>query len=104
MKKDNLASSQQQETKCAMAVPGHEHLHAANCGHRSYVHAGHICYEHEGHFHFMHDGHAHDCPGPKVQPAIPRTAGTSVPVMSKPATVHKLPSAAKTATKKGSKK
>lgn len=103
MKKDNLASTNAMPEKCEHAVAGHEHLHAANCGHKSYVHAGHICYEHDGHFHFMHDGHAHDCPGPKAQPTILRST-TSVPVMSKPATVHKLPAASKTSSKKGSKK
>jgi hypothetical protein len=42
----------------------HDHIHAANCGHKSFVHNGHICFEHDGHYHFMHEDHAHECPGP----------------------------------------
>ena len=110
MKKDNLAvshshSAQPEVTKCELAVAGHEHLHAANCGHKSYVHAGHVCYEHDGHFHYMHDGHAHACPGPKAQPGINRST-TSVATTGKIAPVLKLPTAAsnKTSSKASSNK
>lgn len=78
------SSNAVETTKCELAVKGHEHLHAANCGHKSYVHAGHVCYEHEGHYHYMHDGHAHDCAGPFVQQAARpvKTTGTPAKVIS----------------------
>jgi hypothetical protein len=85
MKKSNTPQPAVQEVKCPHAVAGHEHLHAANCGHKSYVHAGHICYEHENHFHYMHDGHAHECPGPFVQQKVRPVVTTG-----KPAKVIKL--------------
>ncbi len=72
MKNVKITSPATQEVKCEHAVAGHDHIHAANCGHKSYVHAGHICYEHENHFHYMHDGHSHECAGPFVQQTIPR--------------------------------
>lgn len=77
MKTIKTAQSAIQEVKCAHAVGGHEHLHAANCGHKSYVHAGHICYEHDNHFHYMHDGHAHECAGPFVQQTVARPVVTT---------------------------
>lgn len=87
MKKDNRAQTGVVVEKCEHAVAGHEHLHATNCGHKSYVHAGHICYEHDGHFHYMHDGHAHECAGPKAQPTVnrstnmPKQNATTAPVI-----------------------
>src|SRR3954469_9177142 len=98
MKKTNLAtthshSGESTSSKCELAVAGHEHLHAANCGHKSYVHAGHICYEHEGHFHYMHDGHAHECPGPKVQPMIARNTSTMPTTPAKSGSVTSMAAA-----------
>jgi hypothetical protein len=77
-----------QEKKCDLAVQGlNGHLHAANCGHKSYVHAGHICYEVNGKFQMMHDSHAHVCAGPNApQPARPistvKPTGKVAPVIS----------------------
>ncbi len=45
-------------------VKNHEHIHAANCGHKSYVHGNHVDYEHDGHFHYYHDGKTFKCDGP----------------------------------------
>ncbi len=76
------------EKKCDLAVQGlNGHIHAANCGHKSYVHAGHICYETNGKFHVMHDTHAHECAGPHApQPARPassvKSTGKIAPVIS----------------------
>jgi hypothetical protein len=81
------STSQPLLEKCALAVGGHDHLHAANCGHKSYVHAGHICFEHDGHYHYMHDGHSHECAGPF---AGVQKSTRPVSVQDKPATVHRL--------------
>lgn len=61
---NNPLSHQAAEESCELQICGHEHIHAANCGHKSYVHGDHVCYEHDGHFHYTHDGHAHACEGP----------------------------------------
>ncbi|MBY0370417.1 hypothetical protein K2X33_07005, partial [bacterium] len=67
MKKSANATTtvnQPMEQKCELMIRGHEHIHAANCGHKSFVHGDHICYQHDGHFHYSHDGHSHQCEGP----------------------------------------
>jgi len=46
---------------------GHEHIHAANCGHKSYVHGDHIDFEHDGHFHYVMNGKTYDCKGPNAK-------------------------------------
>lgn len=66
MKKDNLAQAYPLENVCTDKVSGHEHIHAANCGHKSFIHGDHICFQHDGHYHYMHDGHAHECSGPNA--------------------------------------
>jgi hypothetical protein len=45
----------------------HEHIHASNCGHKSYVHGDHIDYEHDGHYHYVINGKTYDCPGPNAK-------------------------------------
>gem|GEM_PF-4241075 len=89
-KKKALAQAALQ--RCEQILEGHDHIHAANCGHKSYVHAGHVCYEHDGHFHYMHNGHSHSCPGPfaKTQPVA---MTNTVKPNQRPATVHNLDSA-----------
>ena len=77
--------------KCEHALEGHDHIHAANCGHKSYVHAGHVCYEHDGHFHYTHDGHAHACAGPFA--ANVKSTAPVTNTKGKVATVHKLDAA-----------
>jgi hypothetical protein len=63
--------------KCADSLKTpHDHIHAVNCGHKSYVHAGHVCYEHDGHYHYMHGDHAHACAGPFAKQTAP-TAKTN---------------------------
>ncbi len=52
------------EETFAGEVKGHEHIHAANCGHKSYVHGSHIDYEHDGHFHYYLNGRTFECEGP----------------------------------------
>ncbi len=69
MKKDNLATSLPQDAACAEKISGHDHIHAANCGHKSFVHDGHICYLHDNHYHYNHNGHSHACSGPKATTA-----------------------------------
>lgn len=69
--KKNSALKQAELDSAAKDLPGrikdHEHIHAANCGHRSYVHGDHIDYEHDGHFHYVKDGKTYDCPGPSAK-------------------------------------
>lgn len=36
---------------------GHQHQHAAGCGHTGIRHGGHIDYLHDGHLHHPHEGH-----------------------------------------------
>jgi hypothetical protein len=61
-------------------IPGwiktHEHVHAANCGHKSYVHGDHIDYEHDGHYHYVINGKTYECTGPnaKVLPLNKKTS------------------------------
>ena len=51
-------------------IANHEHIHATNCGHRSFVHGNHVDYEHDGHYHYVVDGKTYECTGPdaKVMP------------------------------------
>ena len=50
------------------ALKNHDHVHAANCGHKSYVHGNHIDYQCEdGHFHFAEYGKTYECTGPSAQ-------------------------------------
>jgi hypothetical protein len=37
---------------------GHDHIHAAKCGHTAIEHEGHVDYLHDAHLHAMHGGHA----------------------------------------------
>lgn len=62
----------------AIAVPvndnpdrlrNHDHIHAANCGHRSLVHGDHIDYLHEDHYHYVKDGMTFKCDGPNSAPS-----------------------------------
>lgn len=89
------------ERKCELAVElPNGHLHAANCGHKSYVHAGHICYEDAGKFYSMHEGHAHTCAGPFVQQVTPRPNAAPAKNTGAPAKVISLAAAKKAKTKK----
>ena len=63
MKKNNLANKFVEEELPGL-LKDHEHVHAANCGHKSYVHGNHIDYEHDGHYHYFLDGKAYECEGP----------------------------------------
>jgi hypothetical protein len=56
----------QAKRELAGFIRDHEHVHAANCGHKSYVHGDHIDYEHDGHFHYVLDGRTYPCDGPKA--------------------------------------
>lgn len=88
-RKKALAAALQGVQVCNDALKGHDnHIHAANCGHKSYVHAGHVCYEHDGHFHYNHNGHVHECAGPFAQQAVPRTNATTT--KARPGTVHSM--------------
>lgn len=75
MKNPSVAKSNTAEgtsSRCSTEkVAGHEHIHASNCGHKSYVHGDHIDYFHDGHFHYMHDGHVHPCEGPTPAAVLP---------------------------------
>lgn len=74
MKKAATAKATTTETssRCTLKkVENGEHLHASNCGHKSYVHNDHICYQQGSTFHYMHDGHTHECTGPTPAAVIP---------------------------------
>jgi hypothetical protein len=88
--KKNKALAEVGMEKCEHAISGHDHIHAANCGHKNYVHAGHICYEHDGHFHYMHNGHAHACAGPFVATTVTPANRTPAKLNQRPATVVNL--------------
>lgn len=45
-------------------IKNHEHIHAANCGHPSFVHGDHIDYLHDGHHHYYWEGKTFHCEGP----------------------------------------
>jgi hypothetical protein len=45
----------------------HDHIHAANCGHKSFVHGDHIDYQHEGHYHYVQNGQTFMCNGPDAK-------------------------------------
>lgn len=66
-----------QEAACAEKLSGHDHIHAANCGHKSFVHDGHICYQHDGHYHYMHNGHSHACSGPTAKATTAKVVSMS---------------------------
>lgn len=43
------------------------HIHAANCGHKSYVHGNHVDYEMDGKYHFVENGRTYVCDGPNAK-------------------------------------
>lgn len=91
-RKKALAAALQGQQVCNDALKGHDtHIHAANCGHKSFVHNGHICYEHDGHYHYNHAGHVHACEGPfATNVKRPTTTATT---NAKPGTVHSIDTA-----------
>ena len=59
-------------SKCKLAkVEANGHIHASNCGHKSYMHDGMIVYEDSGKFFYMHEDHMHETSGPKAASVIP---------------------------------
>jgi hypothetical protein len=74
MKKAALAKKGMVEKSYPNEVSNHEHIHAANCGHKSYVHGEHIDFEHDGHFHYYLKGKTFKCEGPFAKP---NKAGTN---------------------------
>ena len=74
--KNNTAQKTAPQTPVTK-LGGHEHIHSALCGHKSYVHGDHVDYFHDGHYHFVVDGVTYPCGGP----------GTAAPVLPKKAKV-----------------
>lgn len=62
----NAARKLKLEEEFTGEVKEHEHIHAANCGHPSFVHGDHVDYLHDGHYHYYLDGKTYDCEGPKA--------------------------------------
>ena len=48
-------------------LKNHDHVHATNCGHKSYVHGNHVDYECEGHYHYVENGMTYECTGPNAK-------------------------------------
>lgn len=75
MKKAALARKGIVQTTYPNEVKNHEHIHASNCGHKSFVHNDHIDFEHDGHFHYYLDGKTFKCEGPKASAPTTTNAG-----------------------------
>lgn len=62
-----MSSLQPQKSEKPGWLKSHEHIHAANCGHKSYVHGNHIDYDCDGHFHYVENGRTYECMGPNAK-------------------------------------
>ena len=65
MKKSHALAAQM-ENELPGLVKNHDHVHASNCGHKSFVHGNHIDYECEGHYHYTLGDKTYECDGPNV--------------------------------------
>jgi len=70
-KASNTSSASAQNAPAVKVRPGFlkgfTHIHAANCGHKSYVHGNHVDYEMSGKFHFVENGYTYECSGPNAK-------------------------------------
>lgn len=68
MKKRNQNAENEALTKLRPGwIKDFTHTHAANCGHKSYVHGNHIDYEVNGKFHVVENGKTYYCDGPNAK-------------------------------------